>query len=153
MADLAVVSYPDSLTTIGLGSCLGIALYDANKKIAGLAHVMLPDSTRIKNNDNPAKFVDTAVVKLINDMVARGASRTSLKAKIAGGAQMFPVTPGNEMMRIGDNNIDMTIKVLNELRIPILARDVGLNYGRTVELFSEDGRYSIKTIGYGNKVI
>jgi chemotaxis protein CheD len=153
MADLAVVKHPDVLTTIGLGSCLGIAFYDASSKIGGLAHVMLPDSTRIRNNTNEAKFVDTAIAKMLNDMMRMGAKRDSIKAKIAGGAQMFPIATGNDMMKIGDNNIDMTMSVLRTLRIPILAQDVGLNYGRTVELHTDDGRFVIKTIGYGVKIL
>ncbi len=153
MADLLAVKCPYSVTTLGLGSCVGIALYDATHKIAGLAHIMLPDSTQIQNNSNVAKFADTAIIRLVNDMVRLGASKHLLKAKIAGGAQMFAINSTNESMRIGDRNVEATIKMLNQLNIPLLAKDVGANFGRTVELYSEDGRFVIKTIGFGIKTL
>ena len=89
MADLNVCVSPDSITTLGLGSCVGIALRDPVTKIGGLAHVMLPDSTIIRNNTNIPKFADTGIEELVKQVVARGANRSRLVAKIAGGAQMF----------------------------------------------------------------
>lgn len=153
MADLNCGRHPIMLTTLGLGSCVGIALYDPFAKVVGLAHCMLPDSKQIQNNSNVAKFVDTAILKLIQDMIRLGARKELLKAKIAGGAQMFSFNSTNESMRIGDRNVEATIKILRQLNIPIVARETGDNYGRTVELYSEDGRLVIKTIGHGTKTI
>ncbi|MDR1532720.1 MAG: chemotaxis protein CheD [Clostridiales bacterium] len=153
MADLNVIKAPGMLTTLGLGSCVGIALYDSVNKVAGLAHCMLPDSTQIQNNSNIAKFVDTALIRLINNMGRSGANKRILKAKVAGGAQMFAFNSTNESMRIGDRNVDATLKMLREFNIPVVGRDTGANYGRTVELFAEDGRFVIKTIGHGTHII
>ncbi|MCL2351009.1 MAG: chemotaxis protein CheD [Firmicutes bacterium] len=153
MADLNVAASPGILTTIGLGSCVGIALYDGANKIAGLAHVMLPDSSQIKNNANAAKFADTAIVKLLSDMLRAGARREHIKAKLAGGAQMFAFNSSNEAMRIGDRNVESTRKILAELRIPVVAADTGATYGRTVELYAEDGRFVIKTVGRGGMTL
>jgi len=153
MADLKVVRYPENLSTLGLGSCVGIALYDNTNKVAGLAHAMLPDSTLIRNNSNVAKFVDTAVEAVVTQMKALGAKQIYIKAKVAGGAQMFAFNSTNESMRIGDRNVESTIKVLKNWNIPIIAKDVGLNYGRTIELYAEDGKLLIKTIGHGIKTI
>ena len=153
MADLNVTKAPGALTTLGLGSCVGIALYDANTKVAGLAHIMLPDSTQMQNNSNIAKFADTALVKLIDDMSRMGARRDSLKAKIAGGAQMFAFNSTNESMRIGDRNVEATLRLLKQYNIPLLGRDTGDNYGRTVELYADDGHFLIKTIGHGNRTL
>lgn len=153
MADLKVVKYPENLSTLGLGSCVGIALYDNTNKVAGLAHAMLPDSTLIRNNSNIGKFVDTSVAELITRMKALGARQAYIKAKVAGGAQMFAFNSTNENMRIGDRNIEATIKVLKNWNIPLVAKDVGLTYGRTIELYAEDGRLLIKTIGHGVKTI
>ncbi|MCL2461800.1 MAG: chemotaxis protein CheD [Defluviitaleaceae bacterium] len=153
MADLNVAAAPGSLTTIGLGSCVGIALYDGIRKIAGLAHVMLPSSRLIQNNANAAKFADTAIIKLINDMARAGAKRESMKAKIAGGAQMFAFNSTNEAMRIGDRNVEATLKVLGELGIPVVGTDTGEDYGRTVELYADDGRFLIKTVGRGSRIL
>jgi len=80
MADLKICKEPDCLTTIGLGSCVGIALYDPLTKISGLAHIMLPDSTQIKNNSVIAKFADTGIKKLYDDMIKAGANRTRIVA-------------------------------------------------------------------------
>ena len=153
MADLKTAKNPGVLTTLGLGSCVGIALYDPFTKIIGLAHCMLPDSTQIQNNGNTAKFVDTATIKLLGDMMRMGAKKELIKAKIAGGAQMFAFSATNETMRIGDRNVEATIKTLKQLNIPIVARDTGDNYGRTVELYAGDGRFIIKTIGHGTRTI
>lgn len=154
MADMNVTAYPGALTTLGLGSCVGIALYDPTTKIAGLAHIMLPDSTQIKNNHNIAKFADTGAVKLVEDMVKIGAKRNKIVAKLAGGAQMFAFSEAaNDMMRIGYRNVIASQEILAKLNIPIIAQDTGKNYGRTVELYSENGKLLIKTIGYGIKEI
>lgn len=155
MADLKTCKYPDSLTTLGLGSCVGVALYDPITKISGLAHVMLPDSSQIRNNQNIAKFADTGITELIRQMVALGASKTRLVAKIAGGAQMFAFKSdgADNIMRVGDRNVEAVIKKLGEEKIRIISSDTGLNYGRTVELHSEDGRFVIKAVGKPVKTI
>jgi len=153
MADLKVSKAPDVLTTLGLGSCVGIALYDLSTKIAGLAHIMLPDSTKLQNNKNVAKFADTAMAKMVQDLVKIGANKARLQAKIAGGAQMFAYNSANDNMRIGDRNVEATLKLLKQYAIPLVAYEVGANYGRTVELFAEDGKFLIKTIGHGNRTL
>jgi chemotaxis protein CheD len=153
MADLKVTKDPGALTTLGLGSCVGIALYDAKVKVAGLAHIMLPDSKQIQNNSNIAKFADTAMVQLIKDMERLGASRMHMKAKIAGGAQMFAFNAMNDNLRIGDRNIEATTRLLRQYSIPLLAQETGDSYGRTVELYAEDGRFVIKAVGRGIKTV
>ncbi|MDD6571024.1 MAG: chemotaxis protein CheD [Thermoflexaceae bacterium] len=153
MADLKICKYPDKLTTLGLGSCVGIALYDSATKISGLAHIMLPDSTQIRNNSNIAKFADTGIVELIRQMTAAGASKSRLTAKIAGGAQMFAMKDNSDFMRVGDRNVEAVKAVLAKEGIRIIAQDTGLNYGRTVELDSATGEYLIKSVGKPVKVI
>jgi chemotaxis protein CheD len=153
MADMKVSKHPGILVTLGLGSCVGICLYDPVNKIAGMAHCMLPDSTQIVNNSNLAKFVDTATIRLINDMAREGANKSSIVAKLAGGAQMFAFTSTTDTMRIGDRNVDAAIKTLKQLNIPIKAMDVRENYGRTIELHTENGDLTVKTIGKGTKTI
>ena len=149
MGDLKVCPPPNSITTLGLGSCVGIALYDPVTKIAGLAHVMLPDSTQIRNNSNKAKFADTGIVELVNQMVRIGANKSRLVAKIAGGAQMFAFSSSSksDMVRVGERNVEATKKALKSLNIRILAEDTGLNYGRTVEFYSDTGEFIIKSVG------
>ena len=153
MADMNISKHPGMLVTLGLGSCVGICLYDPISKVAGMAHCMLPDSTVIANNSNIAKFVDTAVIRLINDMGRAGANKKSIAAKIAGGAQMFAFSSKNDTMRIGDRNVDAAIKILKQLGIPVKSMDVRENYGRTIEFHTADGSLTVKTVGKGIKQI
>lgn len=153
MADLAVSKSPCIITTLGLGSCVGIVLYDRLNKIGGLAHIMLPSSLDIKNNSNKAKFADTAIEILIDKMIKLGANKNNIVAKLAGGAQMFKFNSQNEMLRIGDRNVKASKMKLKEYGIPIVAEDTGGNYGRTIELNCEDGSLMVKTIGRGCKYI
>ena len=154
MADLKVARNTDDvLITLGLGSCIGIALYDPVVKLGGLAHIMLPDSTRIKNNTNIAKFADTGIDELIRLMVASGASKARLVAKIAGGAKMFEVSSTTSIGNVGDNNAVASRERLKHHGIRLLAEDTGLNYGRTVELHCADGSYVIKAVGKPLKTI
>lgn len=151
MADLNSAHHPCMITTLGLGSCVGVALYDTQTKIVGLAHIMLPSSQQAKNNTNLAKFADTAIVNLVNDMIKLGARKERIVAKLAGGAQMFAFNHGSDLMRIGYRNVVASKEILQELKIPIVSEDTGGNYGRTIELYSDDGRLMIKTIGFGVK--
>lgn len=153
MADYKATKLPGVLITFGLGSCVGIALYDKATKVSGLAHVMLPSSKEIKNNSNKAKFADTGIDSLIDEMVKLGARKSSIVAKIAGGAQMFSFSSQNDMLRIGERNAIASKEKLKEHRIRILAEDTGGNFGRTIELNTETGELQIKTIGHGTKVV
>lgn len=147
MADLNICNAPNAITTLGLGSCVGIVLYDPNKKIAGLAHIMLPDSTRVKTNENKAKFADTGIDLLVQRLQAAGANRKDLKAKIAGGAQMFAFRSNNDMLRIGERNVEATKLKLKQLGIQLLAEDTGCNYGRTIEFYPETSEFVVKAVG------
>lgn len=153
MADAKVTQSPGILTIVGLGSCVGIVLYDPLTKIAGLVHIMLPYSNKISDNSNKLKFADTGIRILIEEMVKIGANPKRLISKIAGGAQMFSSKINSDIMNIGERNATATREVLGELGIPIVAEDIGGNYGRTIEFYSEDGRLLVKTIGYGIKYI
>ncbi len=153
MADLKTCKSPEVLTTLGLGSCVGVAIYDPVSKISGLLHCMLPDSTQFRNNSNTAKYADSGIDELISQMVKLGANRARLVAKIAGGAQMYAMKTNNDPLRVGERNVEAVKKKLSELNIRLLAEDCGLNYGRTVEFYSETGEYVIKSVGKPRKVI
>lgn len=153
MADVNTIKAPGILTTLGLGSCVGIALYDKFNRIAGLAHIMLPSSKEIKNNENKAKFADTGIDLLIEMMIKKGAQRKNLTAKVTGGSQMFSFNNNNSVLKIGERNIIATKEKLTDLNIRIISEDTGGNYGRTIELDAEDGSLLVKTIGHGEKVI
>jgi len=152
MADLKVAKHPDTLTTLGLGSCVGITLFDRAKHIGGMAHCMLPTYKGFEGQ-NIAKFVDSAVIELINQLVRIGATRTALVAKIAGGAHMFGRSQNSDMLKIGERNAAAGLAILRQLSIPVQANDTGGSHGRTIELNIETGALKIKTVGAGEKFI
>ena len=147
MADLNICKAPDAITTLGLGSCIGVVLYDMRTKICGMVHVMLPDSTAIKTNDNPAKFADTGIRDLLALLAKQGVNKSSLLAKIAGGAQMFAFSSNNDLLRVGQRNAEAVKKVLAGYGIRLVAEDCGANYGRTIEFYPETSELYIKAIG------
>ena len=153
MADLNICRDPDIITTLGLGSCIGIALYDPSTKIGGLAHIMLPDSTKIRNNSNRSKFVDSGMEDMLKQLEEVGGSRRRLIAKLAGGAKMFDFADENENTSIGYQNVQAAKKILEELRIPLVAEDTGENYGRTIVFDPETNALEIRAVGQEIRVI
>ncbi len=153
MADYKICRSPQKISTLGLGSCLGVVLYDKTTKICGMAHVMMPDSTKISKNSNRMKFVDTCIADMYEEILAAGARKTSLVAKIAGGAKMFSYQSNNSHLNIGEQNIEAVRQLLAQWNIPIIAEDVGSNYGRTIEFNSATGELVIKSVGIGDSVI
>lgn len=154
MADLNIACVPDQLKTIGLGSCVGIVLYDPMQKIGGMAHVMLPTSELSREKDfNPAKYADTAIPLLIQKMSAKGAHVNRMKAKLAGGAQMFSFHQSSEAMRIGPRNVKACEQMLGSLNIQILAAETGGSHGRTIGFNVQTGILSIRTVNQGIKEV
>jgi len=153
IAEYKVARQPDRLITLGLGSCVGIALYDPVARVGGLLHVMLPDSRQFSNASKPAKFADLGIPLLVQEIARWGGRPANLQAKIAGGAQMFTGMSGKFMLNIGERNVAMTRQILNELGIRILAEDVGGTRGRTMILDTATGQVLIRTVGSQLKVI
>ena len=153
MADLNVCKSPDGITTLGLGSCVGICIRDPIAKVGGLAHAMLPDSKQIENNTNRAKFADTGIEDLVKKITAMGGRKVRLEAKIAGGAQMFSFQKNSDMVRVGARNVEASKKKLRELGIPIKAEDTGLNYGRTIIFYPGTGELIVRAAGKPEKKI
>ena len=132
---------------------MGIAIRDPITKVGGLAHVMLPDSTTIKQNNNIYKFADTGIVELVRLMELEGAKKSRMVAKIAGGAQMFAFQNKSDLVRVGDRNVESSKATLKKLGIPILAEDTGENYGRTVIFYPETGDFVIRAVGKAERTI
>jgi len=152
ISDWKVGRGDDIIVTYALGSCIGTCLYDKTTGIAGLSHIMLPDSTAIiDGHTTRMKFADTALPDMVERMRAMGANITALKAKIAGGAVMFQTS--NSRFNIGERNIEAVKAALAKLRIPILAQDVGLNYGRTMTMWAENGAVEISSTVMGKKML
>lgn len=154
MADLNIALFPDNIQTTGLGSCVGVVLYDATSKMAGMAHVMLPSSDLSRQDEiTIAKYADTAIPELIKIMKENNANVQAIKAKIAGGAQMFAFQTKNEAMRIGPRNVDACKFILAQNNIPIIVEDTGGNFGRTLIMNTDTGLLSIRTVNQGTKEV
>lgn len=154
MADLNVLATAGVLKTTGLGSCVGLTLFDPKSKVAGMAHVMLPSSEIAREGQmNLAKYADTAIPELVDRMVKLGADIRRMGAKMAGGAQMFAFVGNNESMRIGPRNVESCKEMLLHYSIPLLAEDTGGNYGRTIELDSTTGKLLIRSVQLGTKEV
>ncbi len=137
MADLNVARSPDTLVTLGLGSCVGLILYDADKKFGGMAHIMLPTRPAGTESKNKAKFADTAIEELRSRLFGMGASNKNLMAKMAGGAHMFSFSESSDILKVGLRNAEMCREILRDMRIPLVAEDTGGNCGRTIEFCCE----------------
>jgi chemotaxis protein CheD len=151
MADSAVAKNPAKLTTLGLGSCVGISLYDKSTGVGGMVHIMLPSIENARAKDNIDKFADTGIPSLIDTMIEEGAYKHRTTAKIAGGASMFSFNSKTQL-NIGERNVAATKDALKELKIPIVAEDTGQNYGRTIVLDTENGELTVKSALKGIKV-
>ncbi len=153
IADLKICKTPDKITTVGLGSCIGIVLYSKTHDICGMVHIMLPSSKEIKNNANRAKFADTGIEDLIKILEQKGISRGALIAKIAGGATMFVFAGTSDLGSIGDRNIRAVKETLSTYSIPIVAEDVGADYGRTIVFNNDTKKLMIRSAGKPDKEI
>ncbi len=150
IAQMDVIRVPKTIRTSGLGSCVGVVIYDESKKIAGMVHVMLPDSSLGRTETvNVAKFADTGISTLVDLLKREGAQSFKLKAKIAGGAQMFQFTSDKVSMRIGPRNVEAVKAQLKKFSIPIVAEDTGGNSGRTIEFNPDTYKLNIRTVNQG----
>ncbi len=150
ISDLNIALKGDILVTYALGSCVGICLYDPISKIAGLSHIMLPTISDFSNSNTVReKFADTAIEILLQKMLLSGAMKIRIRAKIAGGAQMFSNLNNLSLAGIGERNVLAVKQELTRLRIPVVAEDTGKNYGRTVYFDSEDGIMKVKSVNMG----
>jgi chemotaxis protein CheD len=148
ISDRTVSRAPDTIVTYALGSCVGVALFDEGARIGGLAHIMLPDSAMITGGAaSRMKFADTGVIDLTGEMQALGASLERIYAKIIGGANMFRLSDGSMIASIGDRNVESVRKALAQLGIPIVAEDVGKDYGRTVHFDLSTGKVRVQSLG------
>lgn len=155
MADYKLCHSPQKISTLGLGSCLGVVLYDESTKVCGMAHVMLPDSSRIPSQKhNRFKFMDTCLQDMYDELTDKmGIPPHRLRAKIAGGAKMFAQRSTNSMLNVGEQNVTVAKKMLAAWRIPITGEDTGESSGRTITFDPESSKLHIKTVGVGESYI
>lgn len=145
IGDYAVSDNGSPLSTVGLGSCIGIVIYDSRKKIAGLSHIMLP--TMGSKQDRIGKYADTAVPALLEEMNKKGGFSRNYKAKIAGGASLFNFK--DDTLQIGKRNAEAVEAALKQYNIPILKKDVGGDRGRTITFYPDTEELHIRMVKKG----
>jgi chemotaxis protein CheD len=146
IAEQKITQAPDKLVTLGLGSCIGLVLYDPVVRIGGMVHIMLPSASDSLAVTNRFKFADTAIADMIKLMAAAGAARQRLLAKMAGGAHMFSIASTMNILNVGQRNIDMCRQVLSRGQIKIVSEDTGGTCGRSIEFCCESGALSVRTV-------
>lgn len=151
IGEYKVAESPSVIVTRGLGSCVGVVMYDPVSRIGGLAHIMLPSSQDFSTYTNPYKFADLAIPALINDMRNKGCK--TLQARIAGGARMFALSSDRIGFDVGNRNTAQVKITLQKYSVPILAEDVGGSFGRTVTLDTTTGVVRVRTVGQGERAL
>lgn len=146
IAEVKVARAPALLVAYGLGSCLGIALYDPQLQVGGLAHTLLPAPRPRQRGAGGTKFVETAIRVMVDELLQRGACRERLAAKVVGGANMFEPLHPAVTDGIGARNAQTARETLRVLGIPLLAEDVGGNHGRTVEFVLATGEVRVRSV-------
>ncbi|MFA6807423.1 MAG: chemotaxis protein CheD [Eubacteriales bacterium] len=152
MADYKIGKTPNKLMTAGLGSCIGVCIFDLKLQIAGMAHIMLPSSKEITKG-SPMKYADSCIALMLSEMKKNGVSNMRLQAKMAGGSQMFAFAGQTPLLKIGERNAEAVENELKKAGIPLLSYDVGGNFGRTINFDIETGNLHIRTFKHGEKVI
>ena len=152
MGNVVVTDAPHIISCQGLGSCVALILYDTSLKIGGMAHIMLPGSDNGTGLNRPYQYAGVATDFLLKKLRAKGASRENIVAKMVGGASMF-TNDGSSEPTVGERNIVSIRHILDEEGIPLVAKDVGGNYGRSIQLHLDSGKVTVLSIGKGSKEI
>jgi chemotaxis protein CheD len=142
----------DSIVTYALGSCVGLVLYDAPARIGGLLHIMLPDS-RFRSSSrefNPCMYADTGFYTLIQELLSIGASKHSLVAKVAGGANMLR---HSSLLDIGQRNSEAILRLAGKEHIPVLGTSLGGSVGRSMHVRLDDGATRVRLLGQGEEIL
>jgi chemotaxis protein CheD len=150
MGELAISdTRGDVLVSLGLGSCIGLAVVDKRAGVAGLAHIVLPAATGAPKPGSLNKFADHAVPALVDGMVERGASRVFMQASLVGGASMF----AGAGLEVGARNADAVRDLVAGRRVPVVAEAVGGSKGRTVRVDVTSGAVSVREAGGTEEVL
>ena len=152
MGEGVVTGAPHIISSLGLGSCVVVILYDSQRKIGGVAHIMLPDSNSVNGYHTPYQCANTAITALIEEMRDTEATRQNLMAKMVGGARMFADYDGSST-GIGDQNIMNIKQLLERERIALIGEQIGGNYGRSIEFYLDSGKVIVRAVGKEDKEI
>jgi len=146
ISEWVVAEAPATLVCYGLGSCLGIALYDRTSGIGGLAHTLLPSPPAEGTIGRPGRFVTSAIELIREELTYRGSLAENLTAKIVGGANMFEMFNNTGGPGVGARNTAAARATLESLGVPIAGEDVGANFGRSMEFDLATGEVRVRTV-------
>ena len=150
MGELAISDTPgEVLVSLGLGSCIGLAVVDKRAGVAGLAHIVLPEASGTPKVEALNRFADHAVPALVDGMVERGASRVFMQAALVGGASMF----AGAGLEVGSRNADAVRELVASRRVAVVAEAVGGYKGRTVKVDVTNGTVSVREAGGTEEVL
>ncbi|NMC54051.1 MAG: chemotaxis protein CheD [Chloroflexi bacterium] len=149
LGEIAISRNPDEvLVAYGLGSCLGIGVYDPVARVAGLLHAVLPESPNGSSvNGSAAKYVNTGIAELMKSLEAAGGSPARAKIRVIGGANMLLSSSLSKTFDIGTRNIEASRKTFEKMKLKVSAEEVGGHTGRTVRLFVHNGRMTFRIVG------
>jgi chemotaxis protein CheD len=151
MGEMVISAGPDVvLSSIGLGSCIGLVLLDEGRSLAGLAHIVLPSAGGRDGEELRGRFADLAVPELLARLAAAGARRVRLRAVLVGGAQMLALRPDSSL-DVGRRNEQATREALERARIAVVAAATGGSHGRTVRVYPQRGLVTVKGAGSGEQ--
>lgn len=151
MGEIELTTKPGTiLKTPGLGSGVGFAVYDKKARMAGMAHIVLPDSTVVSNpadEKNPGKYADISIPALLGKMLSLGSKKENLVIKIAGGAQMFNIEGNSNAVNIGYRNVKSVYNAVEEMGLTVTRADTGGSIGRMIKLNALNGTFYLTVIG------
>ena len=150
IAQMAICRAPGELACLGLGSCVAVILYDPVVRLGGIVHVLLPKAPN--NCGSHEKYADTGTRKLVNELLAKGATKGRLVAKLVGGAQMF-TNLNLSISDIGKHNLEEAKKTLRELGVRLVSESTEGNRGRSAYLDTQTGKVTVETSFAPTKVI
>ena len=151
IADMKIAQGSGILITYALGSCIGLCFHDPRLKLGALLHIMLPLNMET-GRKNPMKYADTGIRETLRQLEAKGASKSRMTVKIAGGAKMFEVNGGN-LGNIGQRNIESVHLILRKEGIRLMAEDVGGTVARTLLFDVNSGLACIRSYGRKELII
>lgn len=134
----------EDFSFIGIGSGIVIAAYDAKRKVGACGHFILPAAPAEHDRSRPGKYVDTGIAKVMEEMLALGATRNDVRVAIIGGARLLEKGGEHSPNNLGVRNVEAAHRTLAELGVACQAQEIGGQEGRTVTFSGSDGTVKIR---------
>jgi len=140
------------LSCVGLGSCVALFLHDRATRIGAVAHILLPHEALSRTAGGPARYATTAVRHLLDEMRALGPI-VAPEARLVGGASMFASLLKGGAVNMGERNVVATRRALVAAEVPLVAEDVGGDYGRSAWFDVATGVVRVTSIRHAERFL